>query len=93
MVALESIIVRSEAVLDVSVDDETVLMSVATGQYLTLKDTSQAIWIRIAQPICVGDLCRDLAQLYRAPLEQVQIDTLAFLNHLAAHDIVAQRTA
>lgn len=43
MVSLDMMVVRSDTVLDASVDAETVLMSIDTGQYMALKETSRAI--------------------------------------------------
>ncbi len=93
MVSLEMMVVRSEAVLDASVDAETVLMSISTGQYMTLKATSRAIWSRIEHPVSVRDLCADLATAYQAPLETVEADTRAFLDHLAAQGMIELRAA
>lgn len=88
MVSLETVVVRTSAVLDASVEDETVLMSIETGQYFVLKATSRAIWDRLDRPVRAHDLCSDLAELYQAPLERVRTDTLAFLDHLAAHKMI-----
>ncbi|RYG87558.1 MAG: PqqD family protein [Alphaproteobacteria bacterium] len=92
MVGLETVVVRSAAILDASVGGETVLMSVETGQYYTLKVTSRAIWERLREPVRVRDLCADLANAYQAPLDTVESDTLAFLNHLEAQNMIEHRT-
>ncbi len=92
MVGLETVVVRSAAILDASVGEETVLMSVETGQYYTLKVTSRAIWERLREPVRVRDLCADLANAYEAPLDTVERDTLAFLNHLEAQNMIEHRT-
>lgn len=93
MVSLETVVVRSGAVLDASVDSETVLMNIETGKYFTLQDTSRAIWLRLERPLSVGDLCADLAAAYQAPLQAVEADTLAFLDYLEAHKMIERRTA
>ncbi len=92
MVGLETVVVRSAAILDASVGGETVLMSVETGQYYTLKVTSRAIWERLGEPVRVRDLCADLANAYQAPLDTVERDTLAFLNYLEAQNMIEHRT-
>lgn len=91
MVGLETVVVRSDAVLDASVGDDTVLMSIETGQYYTMKVTSRAIWERLATPVRVGALCADLAKAYQAPLETVEADTLAFLNYLETQKMIERR--
>lgn len=91
MIDLETIVVRSGTVLDASVDDESVLMSIETGHYYTMKVTSRAIWERLDTPVRVGDLCAALADAYRAPLATVEADTLEFLNYLEAQKMVERR--
>lgn len=91
MVSLDTIVVRSSAVLDTSVDEETVLMSIETGHYYTMKVTSRAIWERLDTPIRVRELCAGLAEIYRAPLATVEADTLEFLNYLEAQKMIEPR--
>lgn len=91
MVDLESVVVRSDTILDASVDDNIVAMSVATGQYYAMKVTSRAIWARLDTPVRVDALCAALAEAYQAPLETVQADTLAFLNYLEAENMIERR--
>lgn len=90
---METIVVRSDAVLDAQVADETVLMSVENGSYYTLTATSRDIWERLRQPICVRDLCDALVEAYQAPTETVEADTLAFLNYLVAQRMIETRAA
>jgi hypothetical protein len=91
MIDLETVVVRSGAVLDASVGDETVLMSMETGTYYALRVTSRAIWDRLATPMRVRDLCAELADAYRAPPETVEADTLAFLDYLEAHQMIERQ--
>jgi len=91
MVALETIVVRTDGYLGASIGDETVLMSVESGQYYALTATSRTIWERLKEPIRVRDLCTDLADAYQTPLETVQTDTLAFLSYLEAQKMIESR--
>ncbi|WP_395831093.1 PqqD family peptide modification chaperone [Elstera sp.] len=93
MVALETIIVRNDAILDANVGDETVLMSVENGQYYALTATSRAVWERLKQPVRVRDLCADLASAYQTPLETIEADTLEFLSYLEAQKMIEVRAA
>lgn len=91
MVALETIVVRTSRILDASVGDDTVLMSVEKGEYYALAATSRAIWARLKTPVRVRDLCIDLAETYQAPLETVETDTLEFLTYLEAQNLIESR--
>lgn len=91
MIDPDTVVVRSDTVLDASVGDEAVLMSIETGAYYAMKVTSRAIWERLKTPVRVRDLCVELAGAYRAPLETVETDTLAFLNYLEAQKMIERR--
>lgn len=39
----------------------------------------------------VRDLCADLATAYQTPIERVEADTLAFLDHLEAQGMIELR--
>ncbi|CCG40575.1 PqqD family peptide modification chaperone [Magnetospirillum molischianum] len=91
MVALETIVVRNDGILDANVGDETVLMSIENGQYYALTATSRAIWERLKEPVRVRDLCTDLADTYQTPLETVKTDTLEFLSYLETQKMIESR--
>ena len=91
MIDPDTVVVRSDTVLDASVGDESVLMSIETGTYYAMKVTSRAIWERLRTPVRVRDLCTELAGAYQAPLETVETDTLAFLNYLEAQKMIERR--
>jgi hypothetical protein len=91
MIDPDTVIVRSDKVLDASVGGESVLMSIETGSYYAIKVTSRAIWERLDTPVRVRDLCIELADAYRAPLDTVEADTLAFLNYLEANKMIERR--
>ncbi len=93
MVALETIVVRNDTILDANVGTETVLMSVENGQYYALTATSRAVWERLKAPVRVRDLCADLASAYQTPLETIEADTLEFLSYLEGQKMIEVRAA
>ncbi len=93
MLALETIVVRNDAIHNANVGTETVLMSIENSQYYALTATSRAIWERLRQPVRVRDLCADLADAYQTPLETVEADTLKFLSYLAVQKMIEVRAA
>lgn len=90
MMAIETIIVRSDAVLSANAGDEIVLMNIENGQYYGLADTSRAIWELIKAPIRVGDLCATLAKSYDIPLAEVETTTIEFLNYLESQNLASR---
>lgn len=89
MVALETIVVRNNTVLNACVGAEIVLMNVENGQYYELAATSRTIWERLKSPIRVRDLCAELASAYQTPLETVEADTLDFIRYLEAQKMAS----
>ena len=85
---LDSVVVRSAEVMEAELHDETVLMSPTEGSYFGLTQTSKDIWGRIDQPVRVGDVCVQLAQVYAAPLPVIEDGALKFLKVLAEKGLV-----
>lgn len=71
--------------------DETVLMSLERGNYYGLDAIATDIWLRLEQPISIGDLCAQLVEDYEADLATIQRDVLNLLEHLRAEGLVDVR--
>lgn len=75
-------------VLATDVDDEVVMMDAERGAYYGLNAIGSDIWNRLIEPMVVADLCRDLAQAYDAPTEQIEEETLELVRLLAEKNLV-----
>lgn len=93
MMALDTVVVRNSDVLGSDVGDDTVLMGIEQGSYYTLTATSRVIWERLKAPVRVRDLCAELAEAYRMPLETVEVDTIEFLDYLETQRLIERKPA
>ena len=86
-IGLETVVVRSEELVSSDLDGETVLMSVQNGKYYGMDAIGSRIWVLIAQPILVSELCDTLLEEFDVVREQCEQDVLAFLNQLAKDNL------
>jgi outer membrane protein assembly factor BamB len=93
MLTLQSRICRSPECLAAELEGEIVMMNVENGAYYQLDATGTEIWSRLEQPVEIGQLCAELAQLYDGPPEDIQRDVLAFLSGLAERKLVVPADA
>jgi hypothetical protein len=84
----KSLLSRSPDLLEATVDDETVLMSVQRGNYYGLARTAHEIWGRLATPTKLDALSAALAAEFDAPPERIAADILPFLDKLIAEGLV-----
>jgi hypothetical protein len=70
------------------VDHEVVLMNVGRGRCYGLGETGSSVWRRLASPIRVDDLCRELLLEYRAEREVLERDVLALLEQMHEEGLV-----
>jgi hypothetical protein len=83
-----TIVVRDSALPATPVDDDIVILNIATGRYVGLDEIGRDIWERIAEPITVGDLCAALAPRYRADADRIAEDVSAFIQELADEALI-----
>ena len=87
-ITAESLVVWSEAPVATEVDHEVVLMNVGRGRCYGLGETGSSVWRRLASPIRVDDLCRELLLEYRAEREVLERDVLALLEQMHEEGLV-----
>jgi hypothetical protein len=83
-----SVIARSAEVAFREVDGETVMMSVQAGKYYSLDAVGTRIWALLEQPRTVAEICSILVEEFEVTPDQCQADVLAFLERLAADELV-----
>jgi hypothetical protein len=85
---LDSQIVRAGDVTSAEVDDEMVMMSLASDAYFGLDDIGTRIWALLEKPITLGEVCRALQGEYDVTPEQCARDVLLFVTELAEKGLV-----
>jgi hypothetical protein len=83
-----SIVTRRADILQAEVAGEVVLMSVERGQYYGLDPVGSEVWRRLAEPVPVAELCRQLLQQYDADPAVVLRDLLELLQRLSAERLI-----
>lgn len=85
---LNSLVSRSENVVDSTIDDEVVMMSIEHGTYSGLDTVGSEIWRLIETPKRVSEICDALMTRFDVEEERCQKDVLAFLSDLASDDTI-----
>lgn len=85
----DSVITRNSNLPVTRVDDDLVILNIATGRYVGLDDIGRTVWDRIEQPMRVGDLCDALARDFRGDADVIADDVLAFLSGMAAEALIS----
>ncbi len=81
-VELESIIVRSQEILESDIDDEKVMMSLENNEYYGLNPVAKRIWELTRNPIKVNDIIETLLDEYNVDREQCIKESLELLQEL-----------
>jgi hypothetical protein len=89
---MDSIVLRSGALLSSNLGDDLVMMDVEQGSYYGLEAVAARIWELTEQPVSVGSLCERLVTEYQISLEQCRQDVLAFLGELLDQKLVYAST-
>ncbi|WEK00391.1 MAG: PqqD family protein [Candidatus Sphingomonas phytovorans] len=87
-IGLDTVVVRDSSLPATGVDDDLVILNIATGRYIGLDHIGREIWERIATPTTVSGLCDTLARRYRAGADQIAEDVTAFLHELADQSLI-----
>ena len=88
IVDLDTIVVHTENLLTSELDGETVLMSLARPSYYGLDATGQRIWMLIAQPRRVAEVCAQLIEEYAVERSICERQVCAFLTELNKEGLI-----
>jgi Coenzyme PQQ synthesis protein D (PqqD) len=77
-----SIVQRHPDIIAAEVDQDLVMVSVASGFYYGVSDVAREIWEAIERPTKVSDLVNDLTASYDIDRSSCEEQTLSFLEDL-----------
>ena len=72
------------------VDDETVLLDLASGIYFGIDGVGQRIWEAVSQGQSLGDTVAVIVAEYEVDEAQAQADVNAFVSDLVARGLLAK---
>jgi hypothetical protein len=72
--------------------DGAVLLDLQKGKYYSLNAVGTQIWKKLEEGSSPPEIVDHLAAFFRAPLERVQIDFEAFVNHLENKGLIHVRS-
>ena len=75
-------IVRAAGSLATTVDQDMIILNMATNHYVALDEIGQRIWSLIENPVQISAVCAQLAAEYAGDPQQISTDVLAFLSEL-----------
>lgn len=84
----ERIALDLDAVVWREVDDEVIILELATAVYLTLNGSARLLWLRLDQGATEDELAEVLAETYDIAIEQAAVDTRAFLDALRERSLL-----
>ncbi len=87
-VTINSRVCWSDDQLSTEIDDKGVLMSVAKGKYYDLDPVATDIWRRLAEPVLVAQLCKNLSREYNADVAAIERDVMTWLEQLHAENLI-----
>jgi hypothetical protein len=75
-------VVRDEEPMAATVDGEIVILSTKAEAYFGLGETGSRIWMMLARPCRISDICAELVKEYDVDLATCERNTLEFLGRL-----------
>ena len=80
----DTVLTRSEEVLEADIDGEKVMMSIERGEYYGLDNIGSEIWAMFEKPRAVSEVCATMGARYNVSPEDCERDVVAFLGDLVA---------
>lgn len=87
-IELDTVVCRVPDLLSTPLDDEIVILNLASDHYVALDDIGRRIWDLVSEPRTVSSLCELLGREFADPEDQIRTDVLAFLNDMADESLL-----
>lgn len=85
-----TILRRTGLWLDAEVGDETLMMHVETGRFMSLNETASFLWKRLETPASECDLAHALVASFEVAPEAARCDVAAFIQAAAKEGAIEQ---
>jgi hypothetical protein len=87
----ETLVARRPEPLTAPVDDELVMLDLASSTYFGLDRIGRRIWALIEEPASVATICATLEREFDVSPETCRADVAAFVQELAGADLIELR--
>ncbi|MCC4619706.1 PqqD family peptide modification chaperone [Xanthomonas cassavae CFBP 4642] len=81
-IAPTTLIAQAPGCLTAEMGEELVIMSTERGLYFSLDPVGKDVWMQIASPRTLGDLCDRLSAQYATARSIIEADVIALLETL-----------
>jgi hypothetical protein len=84
----DTLVKRSDDVIDAEIDNEIVVLSIAQGTCYGLNRVGSRIWNLLTKPSRIGDLCTTLLSEYEIDASECERQVLDLLEELRAEGLI-----
>ena len=89
-IGLDTCIKRAGGLVSTRVDEDVVLMSIASGKYYGMDAIGSRIWDILEKPVKVAVIVETLMAEYNVDQKRCEEDVLAFLNKMLGKTIILE---
>lgn len=84
----DTMVVRCDGFSAAPLDDEIVILNSLKDCYIALDEIGRLVWERLESPRRFGDLCRQFAEEFDGPADEISRDLQALLEQLSEQEMV-----
>ncbi|KJE35843.1 hypothetical protein UF64_06945 [Thalassospira sp. HJ] len=84
-----NLIKRTDSWIAARSGEETLMMQVQTGQYMSLNDTATAVWEALEKPAMFQDVVAAVVSEFEVSEEQAERDVETLLDGLIKNDVLS----
>ncbi len=81
---------RAEALDWLEADEEVIALDGAQSQYLATNPSGALLWRELGKGVTKAQLAKALVDAYEIPLDRAEADAAAFLEAMAAQNLLAE---
>src|SRR5262249_42944559 len=93
MLTINSVVQRETEIVSAELDQDLMMVSIATGHYYALSDVARQVWAAIERPTRISDLIADLTSNYNVDSASCEEQTLSFLGSLFDEGLLQVKNA
>lgn len=88
MLSTTTVLQQNTEIPSTEIDGEIVLMNSRSGSYCSMSGTAREIWVALAKPVTLEEICSSLTASYAVDQDTCRRDVLQFVEALAQQQLV-----